>query len=121
MTKTICIVDDTPDLLKNLSEFLEMEGFRVIPFAKATDAIEYLDSSIPDLIITDLWMPALDGFVFIETIKANPRLERVPIMIFSAKAVAEYEQRARTLGVSNYMKKPSDLDHLLDEINHLLN
>jgi DNA-binding response OmpR family regulator len=41
-------------------------------------------------------------------------------MIFSAKAVAEYEQRARSLGVTNYVKKPSDPDHLLNEINMML-
>lgn len=120
MAKRICIVDDTPELLRNLSELLQMEGFDVVPFARAAEAIEHLKSSVPDLVITDLWMPALDGFVFIETIKADPRLHEVPVMIFSAKAVAEYEQRARSLGVTNYVKKPSDPDHLLNEINMML-
>jgi CheY-like chemotaxis protein len=119
--KTICVVDDTPDLLTNISEFLQMEGFDVAAFLGGHEALEYLKAHVPDLIITDLWMPSMDGLVFIERLKSDIRLNGVPVVIFSAKHLSEYELKAKQLGVTDYIKKPADLDHMLEVIYPLLN
>lgn len=119
--KTICIVDDTADLLTNLTGFLRMEGFSVWSFAKAEDALLRLDMDKPDLIITDLWMPEMDGLVFIEHLKSKAHLKAVPVVIFSARPVDDYEVKARLLGVTNFIKKPAQLEEILSVINPLLN
>jgi CheY-like chemotaxis protein len=120
MEKTICVIDDTPDLLANVSEFLQMEGFAIVPCNSGKEALQYLQQHIPDLIITDLWMPPMDGLVFVEKIKSDVRLSDIPVVIFSAKQLVEYEEKARLLGVVDYIKKPADLDQILNVIYPLL-
>jgi DNA-binding response OmpR family regulator len=121
MKKTICVIDDTPDLLMNLTEFLHMEGFDVFPFSGGKEALQYLQKSTPDLIITDLWMPPMDGLVLIREIRKYDRFKDVPIIIFSAKPPSEYEDEAKELGVAQYIKKPANLDQILSVIYPFLN
>ena len=116
----ICLVDDTPDILENFSDFLEMEGYEVWSCKNAKEALQRFHSQRPDLIITDLWMPAMDGLVFIEHVRNNPLVKDVPVIIFSAKAVQDYEDKARSLGVSVFVKKPASLEKILDVINSQL-
>lgn len=115
----ICVVDDTPDILQNLSDFLEMEGFEVWRCKNPKEALQRFASQPPDLIITDLWMSAMDGLVFIEHVRNNSFVKDVPVIIFSAKPVQEYEHKARSLGVNAFVKKPAPLESILDEINSL--
>jgi DNA-binding response OmpR family regulator len=121
MKRTICVIDDTPDLLINLAGFLQMEGFDVFPCRGGREALQYLQNSVPDLIITDLWMPPMDGLALISEIRKDDRLQEVPIIIFSAKPPSEYEAEAKALGVAHYIKKPSGLEEILNVIYPLLN
>lgn len=118
--KTICIIDDTAELLRNLTEFLHMEGFVVWPYLNGVDALDRIRKERPDLIITDLWMPTMDGFVFIQKVRHELMLSDTPIIIFSAKPAQEFEEKAVALGVYHYIKKPSDLETILSTINHLI-
>jgi CheY-like chemotaxis protein len=121
MAKKICLVEDTPDLLKNFTEFLQMEGFEVWPCKGGAEALQRMETETPDLIITDLWMPAMDGLVFIDRVRRNPEWKKLPIVIFSAKALKDYEDEANALGVHHFIKKPAALDEILNVINPLLN
>jgi DNA-binding response OmpR family regulator len=120
MSKKICIVDDTPDLLDNLSQFLKMEGYEVWPFPSAHKALEKIERETPDLIITDLWMPAMDGLEFADRVKAMDHLKTVPITIFSAKPFQEYQDKARKAGINSYIKKPATLEEILKTVTDLL-
>lgn len=121
MNKKILIVEDTPDLLKNLSEFLIMEGFTTVSCLSARLAIEKLEAGEqPDLVITDLSMPDIDGFQLIEWIRSNPSLRIVPIVIFSARPIQENQSRAVSLGVAKYIKKPCTPDELVGAIQEVL-
>ena len=122
MNKKILIVEDTPDLLQNLTEFLLMEEFIVLPFLNAKTALEYLEQGeIPDLILTDLSMPDMDGFQLIEKIRTLNSLNDIPIIIFSARPQQENESRATSLGVNKYIKKPCAPDELVFSIQEILN
>ena len=120
MNKTICLVDDTPDLLLNFSDFLQMEGFEVWPCNNGWDALKRMETAIPDLIITDLWMPAMDGLYFIEQVRANPRTTQLPVVIFSAKPFSDYQEKAASLGVTCHIKKPAALEEILRVVTPLL-
>jgi DNA-binding response OmpR family regulator len=120
MSKKVMIVEDTADLLKNISEFLTMDGFDVISCINAQIAIDKLKDEIPDLIITDLSMPVMDGFEFIEKIRTNLLLANIPVAIFSARPMHENEARAISLGVAKYIKKPCPPDELLLSIHEVL-
>jgi DNA-binding response OmpR family regulator len=118
--KKILLVEDTPDLLANITDVLNMEGFEVIPANDGVDALEKLTTVTPDLIITDLLMPRMDGFAFIQTLKANNKLKEIPVLIFSAKATPENEAQGLQLGAVQYLKKPCPTDYLLKIIHNLI-
>lgn len=121
MNKKILIVEDTPDLLKNLSEFLVMEEFTVLSCLSARSAIEKLEQGeIPDLVLTDLSMPDIDGFQLIEWIRSITSLKEIPIVIFSARPIQENQARATSLGVTKYIKKPCSPDELVAAIQEAL-
>ena len=119
--KKILLVEDTPDLMMNITDVLRMEGFEVIPAVDGVEALEKLVDHVPDLIITDLLMPRMDGFKLVETIKSTPGLEKIPVLIFSAKATAENEALGLKLGAIHYLKKPCPTEYLLEIIRNLIN
>lgn len=120
MTKKILIVEDTADLLDNLEDFLTMEGYAITTAPNARRALDILDKEIPDLVISDLMMHEMDGFALVREMKKNPSLKDIPVAIFSAKPLQEYEETAQSIGVSCCIKKPSTLEHILETIQKLL-
>jgi DNA-binding response OmpR family regulator len=120
MQKRICLVDDTPDLLVNLADFLEMEGFAVWRFGNAAQALDKMRSEVPDLMITDLWMIGMDGLTLVRECRRDIRTCQLPIIIFSARPFRDYEGDARELGVTTLIQKPAELEDILESINRLL-
>jgi len=120
MAKSILVVDDTPDLLESIREFLVMEGYQVATAVNGQDGLSKLEGMTPDLIITDLLMPVMDGFTFIEHVKENKKLAQIPIIIFSAKPQKENAPRAEALGIKRFIIKPSPLEDLLQSVEELV-
>jgi two-component system, response regulator YesN len=83
--------------------------------------LQCIEKETPDLIITDLWMPSMDGLVFIEHVRRDPKGEKIPVIIFSAKPFENYQAQAEALNVHHYIKKPATLEDILTIINPLLN
>lgn len=121
MAKKIMIVEDTSELLESMSEFFTMGGFYVMSCLRAQIAIDKLADEMPDLIITDLSMPDMDGFELIEKLQANKKLKDIPVAIFSARPRLENEARANSLGVVRYINKPCAPDKLLISVQEILN
>lgn len=121
MNLKICIVEDTPELLDNLTQFLEMENFLVWPCRNGFEALTRMENESPDLIITDILMPGMDGLDLINKIRAIEHLKRIPISIFSAKPFQEYEDKVKNLERIAYIKKPASLEDILKVISDLLN
>jgi DNA-binding response OmpR family regulator len=121
MNKKIMIVEDTPDLLETLAEFMVMDGFDVIACLGARVALEKLKEETPDLVITDLSMPDIDGFQLIEKIREMKMLADLPIIIFSARPLQENQARAVSLGVARYIKKPCSPEELVLAVQLILN
>ena len=107
--------------MANLEDFLTMEGYAVVTAPNARHALRILETDVPDLVITDLMMHEMDGFALVGEMKKSPVLKHVPVTIFSAKPLQEYEDKARALGVECCIKKPSTLEHILEIIQKLLN
>jgi CheY-like chemotaxis protein len=74
--KKILVVDDTADLLKNIVQVLVMEGYETTAAVNGQDAVNKVMESIPDLVITDLLMPVMDGYTLIETLYFQPSPSR---------------------------------------------
>ena len=121
MNKKILIVEDTPALLKNLVDFFKMEGFEVIPTSHGQEALEKMSGQIPDVIITDLLMPVMDGFTFIKKLAEDPVWKAIPVVVFTAKPLQETSEEIRKFGVSKFIKKPSSVETILTAVNELVN
>lgn len=117
MTK-ILIVEDDRDLNKTICSYLMRNGFETIGCLDADDAYDKIYDHHFDLIISDIMMPNVDGFEFVETIRGIN--QEIPILFMSARDDIFSKQRGYLLGIDDYMVKPINLDELLLKIGALL-
>jgi CheY-like chemotaxis protein len=114
------IVDDVPANRAMLADLLHTLGFVVEEAADGKQALAQMDKTLPDLILMDVRMPVMDGLEATRRIRANPRLQAVPIIANSASATPEDQQGSMTAGASAFLTKPIDQDELLQGIADLL-
>ena len=112
----ILLVDDTPDTLTALGDFLEFAGFEVLYAESGESAVERVLSSTPDLILLDIHMPGLDGYATFRTLKSLAALRDVPVLFMST----DWDQQAlpyiRAVGGTDFVRKPFQRDELLTKI-----
>jgi chemosensory pili system protein ChpA (sensor histidine kinase/response regulator) len=90
----VMIVDDSLTVRKITSRLLLREGFRVLTAKDGVDALELLETEMPDAILLDIEMPRMDGFEFTKTIKREPKTADIPIVMITSR-IAEKHQRGR--------------------------
>ena len=113
--KTVLIVEDDLDIREALSQVLEFEGYPVATAVNGEEALKYLaNSEPPGLILLDLMMPVMDGWQFRLEQKKHPEWSQIPVVIVSADG--QVGQKAASIGASGYLKKPVELDTLLDTV-----
>ncbi|MBC6938193.1 MAG: response regulator [Chloroflexi bacterium] len=117
---TILLVEDNAPLLRNVAFILQMIGFKVLLAADGTQALEMLRCCTPDLIISDLDMPGLNGYGLLRRVRADQRWGRIPFIMISDRYDLPDLMRALELGASDYVPKPFDIYDLLDAIKETL-
>lgn len=120
MSRNILLIEDTPALARDLTEILEMEGHAVVHAGHGALALEALKTFTPDLIITDLVMPEMDGITFVRRVRRLDRGNAVPIIILSAKTDEVTMRESERAGASLFLKKPCDVDILIQSVEKLL-
>ena len=110
--ETILIVDDVPMNLKLARAVLVREGYRIQTAEDGLQALEMLRSSLPDLILSDIQMPRMDGLEMTRFIKQDRRLADIPVFALTAYASQVNEQQALEAGFDAYLTKPLDLNAL---------
>ncbi|MDY6911472.1 MAG: PAS domain S-box protein [Chloroflexota bacterium] len=115
--KTILVVDDEANIRRFLSHELTSRGHRVFEAADGREAIELATEHHPDLITLDVLMPDVDGMDVTVAIRNNPVTTNIPILMIS---VMEYEAEAYALGVNDYVRKPFDVEVLMQKVGLLL-
>ena len=116
MAETVLIVDDQPVMLDMLKECLESMGYETCVASNASEGLRRLYERRPDLVITDLWMPGIDGFEFSKIIRYTCD---VPIMMLTALGQAKDHDYDLNL-VDDYLEKPVTIEELEDRIRVLL-
>lgn len=114
---TILLLEDNRDMLFALEEALAINGHSVIVGKNGMDGIHELESCTPDLIISDVNMPQMDGFDFLKRLRAHQRWQDIPVTIMSGKR--DDEKIALSLGANAFMPKPfnfMELDRILGEL-----
>jgi DNA-binding response OmpR family regulator len=120
MKKKVFIIEDTVEILENLKELLAIEGFEIITACNGEDAMYKFYMYTPDLIITDLRMPRMDGFALIEKIRKTDTLKSIPIIVFSANVSPENEKKSLQVGANLFLKKPCMVESLLQSIRQFI-
>jgi len=116
----IMIVDDSLTVRKITGRLLVREGFEIVTAKDGLDALQLIGERVPDAILLDIEMPRMDGFEFAKTIKADMRLEHVPIIMITSRTAEKHRNRAKELGVDVYLGKPYQEDELLRNLREIL-
>lgn len=119
MTKTILTVDDSYIIREMLLVVLRVAGFNVVQAEDGLDGLDALKRAVPDVIITDINMPRLDGYGFIEGVRKTKRHRATPIIVLSTESSAIRKARAREVGATGWIVKPFKADILLDAIRRV--
>ncbi|MFP4018546.1 MAG: response regulator [Bacteroidota bacterium] len=106
MGKNILIVDDSESIREVVSFTLENEGYNVKIGCDGKDALNYLDGSPIDLVITDLHMPEMDGIELIKEIRAKEEYKRIPILFLTTESQAAKKMEAKEAGATGWIIKP---------------
>ncbi len=120
MAKRLLVVDDDPGLLLAVSETLRAEGYDVKTARRGAEAMMIVAQSLPDLIISDIRMPGMDGYQLVRNLRSNPRTRLVPIVFLTAKdEIADRITGFRT-GVDAYLTKPFEPEELAAIVQAIL-
>jgi CheY-like chemotaxis protein len=112
----VLIVEDSCDLRHLYARVLRRAGFRVYEASNGREALARLSGIAPDVILTDIMMPELDGIELIRRLRSRPATAAIPIVLMTAAATEEAKQDARQLGVADILEKPVDSQALLDRV-----
>ncbi|MBE6614488.1 MAG: response regulator transcription factor [Ruminococcaceae bacterium] len=114
----ILVVEDDTDLNRTVCTFLNQSGYEAMGCLHANDACDAMYDTVFDLIVSDIMMPDVDGFEFVENVRAVN--ENIPILFMTARDDFAAKQKGYRVGVDDYMVKPIDLDELFLRIGALL-
>lgn len=120
MGRTILVVDDSATVRKFVAISLDMQGFHVLTATDGIDALEKLPHETPDLIITDLNMPNMDGFELIRTLRENPQYKDLPVIILTSLTDSVSKAQGAQLGVKSFLQKPFSLEKIQYEVSKYL-
>jgi putative two-component system response regulator len=118
--RLVMVVDDSKVVRRIVEKGLAEAGFKVITAENGKKALDLLDDLRPDLILTDIEMPDVNGFEFCGAIHTNPELSSVPIVAMSSKTDRGYMKRMLQNGASAYLCKPFNIDELVILVEKML-
>jgi DNA-binding NarL/FixJ family response regulator len=116
----LLLVDDEPGLRDAVQAYLEDSGFTVAVAANAQAGWEQLEQHKPDLVITDVMMPQVDGYQFLEQIRNDPRFQKLPVVFLTARGMTRDRIQGHEAGCDAYLPKPFDPDELVAIVKNLL-
>ena len=119
MTQTILTVDDSRTMRDMLRMALAEAGFNVLQAVDGVDGLEVLQRSTPDVIVTDINMPKMDGFGLIEAVRQDSRYRKVPILVLTTESDAAKKQRAKEAGATGWIVKPFEPTKLIAAIRRV--
>lgn len=118
--ETILIVEDNPILRQGLQEMLELEGFAVFTATNGQQALDEMQDRSPDLILSDIAMPVMDGYVFFRAVRERPEWVSIPFVFLTARGEHEDVLAGKDMGAEDYMVKPVTREDLITVVNSRL-
>ncbi len=115
--KKILVVEDEEIVRSNIVEILESEGFELAEVENGIEAIQKIDQFFPDVIISDIMMPGMDGYELVKYIQNNPFTSSIPIILLTARADSRDVRRGMQYGADDYLTKPFKAQDLIEAVN----
>jgi two-component system chemotaxis response regulator CheY len=112
--QTVLVVEDDPSIRDVIADVLEDKGFRVLPAANGSDALQQLESVRPDVVVLDLLMPVMHGWAFMESYLEKTGGAPIPIVVVSVNPALP--RSYNRLGVASVVSKPFDVDLLAQAV-----
>jgi len=119
MSMTVLTVDDSRTMREMLRLALCDAGFRVVQAEDGLHGLEVLAAESPQVIVTDINMPRMDGFGFIEEVRGDVRHRAIPILVLTTESDAEKKNRARMAGATGWIVKPFNPEKLVEAIRRV--
>jgi CheY-like chemotaxis protein len=116
----VLVVEDEPETRKLLRKYLEKLGLEVLEAASGRAALALLETHLPALVCLDLMLPEISGYDVCERIRANPRLQGVPVLVISARSQPPDRALAEEVGATAYLIKPVRWNTFSETIHRLL-
>lgn len=120
MAKQLLVIDDDASVLLAVSDTLRAEGYEVVTARRGAEAMVRVAEAVPDLIITDIRMPGMDGYALVRNLRSSPRTRLVPIIFLSAKDETADRIAGFRTGVDAYVTKPFETDELVAIVKSIL-
>jgi DNA-binding NarL/FixJ family response regulator len=118
--KQLLLIDDDPNLILLVKDYLEFRGYEVITAENGREALEILEQEVPDMIICDVMMPEMDGYAFVEQVRQEPRTSWIPVLFLSAKGQSQDRVKGLITGADVYMVKPFEPEELVAQVESSL-
>lgn len=120
MFNRLLLVDDDPAIRSMMEFSLTLEGFEVTTAADGFEGLKRASQSPPDAIVLDVMMPRMSGTAMLATIRRNPRLAQIPVLLVTAKTQEDEVWAGWQAGADSYITKPYEPDELLAEIRRVI-
>ncbi len=117
---TVLVVEDNTAMNQAISEILRLEGYRVISAHDGVEALAVLKEERPDVVISDIMMPTMDGYELLRRTRQDPRLRTLPFIFLTARSSPEDHRMAKQIGIEDYLVKPVDAQDLLLAVSNAL-
>jgi DNA-binding NarL/FixJ family response regulator len=118
--KKLLLVDDDPNLILLVKDYLEFRGYTVITAENGRVALEVLEHNQPDMIICDVMMPEMDGYTFVKHVRESTATDRIPVLFLSAKGQSQDRVKGLSTGADVYMVKPFEPEELVAQVESSL-
>jgi DNA-binding NarL/FixJ family response regulator len=116
----VLLVDDEPGIREAVQAYLEDDGFKVEVASDAQEGWDKVQRSRPDLVITDIMMPQVDGYQFLQQMREDERFAALPVVFLTARGMTSDRIQGYDVGCDAYLSKPFDPDELVSIVNNLL-
>lgn len=120
MSDKLLLVDDEPGLREAVQAYLSQSGFTVEVATNGQEGLEKLQQDIPDLVITDIMMPEVDGYQLLKQMRDDPRLKSIPVVFLTARGMTSDRIQGYQARCDAYISKPFDPDELVAVVENLL-
>jgi DNA-binding response OmpR family regulator len=117
---TILLLEDDKNLRETLVDIFELKKFQVLTATNGREGLKMVDEFAPDIIISDVMMPEMDGLEFLKILKENPQTEITPVIMITANTIKEVKFTGLEYGANDYITKPFDSRELLLKVQNLI-